>query len=491
MSSISSHHIRVIGVLTIIVLITIMPAGASIGPAKSVGLAGPDDDTSPNCLAITDGNRVIGFNSASPERILLDAPVSGLAAGEKIIALDFDSTTGTALVLTNRGRLCRLSLTNFVAVSIGFDPARLTGNLVDIEFDPITKLVRVVTDTGEHILINSRTGNIIDVLSKLHYDSLDPNADKEPRVSGAALPVAGSQLKDPFIFDHSFLYLIDPRSRQIARLGKPADEPVSPDTGRLFSIGSLNVNVSSVSGFDIAPKTNAALAIMTPEGETSPKLYRINLATGQATEIGTIGSGKQVDAFTITGEINEALCFFNPTSINGVIGQEKTVTAVVLFNANRLTGQPVEFKIVSGPNAGKTGTVVTDENGVAAFTYTSNGKPGADLVTAHGTFMAISFSSEGTVSWEDGIFISAIQLKGKNIIVQGINFKQDDQVTINDTPRNVIFQSSLQLKVKKGVRALFVCTDETPRTNQVKVFRNPLTNPGPAVQDTKAFATCP
>jgi hypothetical protein len=246
-----------------------------------------------------------------------------------------------------------------------------------------------------------------------------------------------------------------------------------------------------VSGFDISPKTNAALAIMTPEGETSPRLYRINLATGKATEIGLLGTGKQIDSFTIIGEIGEALCFFSPASISGIIGQEKTVTAVVLFNARRLPGSQVEFKIVNGPNAGKTGTVVTDENGVAAFTYTSNGKPGADLVTAQGTFMSIGFSSDATVIWEDGIFISAIQIQGKHIIVQGINFKQDDQVIINDTPRNVIFRGPGQLKVKKGVKALLVCTDETPRVNQVKVFRNPLTNPGPPVQDTKAFATCP
>ena len=49
---------------------------------------------------------------------------------------------------------------------------------------------------------------------------------------------------------------------------------------------------------------------------------------------------------------------------------------------NPVVGTQVTFTIVSGPNAGKTGTVATNSAGTASFSYVSNGAVGTDLITA-------------------------------------------------------------------------------------------------------------
>ena len=64
-------------------------------------------------------------------------------------------------------------------------------------------------------------------------------------------------------------------------------------------------------------------------------------------------------------------------------GTSHTVTATVRDQASAvLPGVTVTFSVVSGPNAGAGGTGVTDVNGQATFTYTSNGLTGTDSIQA-------------------------------------------------------------------------------------------------------------
>src|SRR4029077_13599294 len=64
-------------------------------------------------------------------------------------------------------------------------------------------------------------------------------------------------------------------------------------------------------------------------------------------------------------------------------GGSYTVTATA-GSAGSAAGAPVTFTVISGPNAGVTGTVIANASGVAAFTYTdrSNGVGGTDQIQA-------------------------------------------------------------------------------------------------------------
>ncbi len=73
-----------------------------------------------------------------------------------------------------------------------------------------------------------------------------------------------------------------------------------------------------------------------------------------------------------------------PTSATNDVGTDHTVKATVLdVNGNPVPSVLVEFSIDRrSPNAEQSGTALTDSNGVATFTYTSNGEVGTDVIQA-------------------------------------------------------------------------------------------------------------
>jgi len=61
-----------------------------------------------------------------------------------------------------------------------------------------------------------------------------------------------------------------------------------------------------------------------------------------------------------------------------------TVTGItVATNGSPIPGVTVVFKVLSGPNAGATGSGTTLANGQTSFTYTDNGGAGTDNIQAY------------------------------------------------------------------------------------------------------------
>ena len=74
---------------------------------------------------------------------------------------------------------------------------------------------------------------------------------------------------------------------------------VSPNSGQLFSVGALGVDVAT-GGLDIA-NDGPAYAVINAVGGTGTQLYTINTTTGAATLVGTIGDGTQTFADVAVG----------------------------------------------------------------------------------------------------------------------------------------------------------------------------------------------
>jgi hypothetical protein len=88
------------------------------------------------------------------------------------------------------------------------------------------------------------------------------------------------------------LYDIDSVLDQLFTQGSVNFPPgISPNTGTLFLVGSLGVNTSDLVGFDISGSSGVAFASLTPATRAGSSLYTINLATGAATLVGSIGNG--------------------------------------------------------------------------------------------------------------------------------------------------------------------------------------------------------
>ncbi len=73
----------------------------------------------------------------------------------------------------------------------------------------------------------------------------------------------------------------------------------------------------------------------------------------------------------------------SPLTATNDVGTSHTVTAKVTdVLGNPISGMLVTFSVISGPNAGATGTGTTDANGEATFTYSDTGGAGTDTIEA-------------------------------------------------------------------------------------------------------------
>ncbi len=93
----------------------------------------------------------------------------------------------------------------------------------------------------------------------------------------------------------------------------------------------------------------------------------------------------------------------DPLTASNPAGTSHTITATLTdINTDKpIVGATVNFTVTSGPNAGKTGTAVTDSSGVASFTYIDTGGAGTDTIVA--TFKDASgtthTSNEASKTW--------------------------------------------------------------------------------------------
>ena len=99
---------------------------------------------------------------------------------------------------------------------------------------------------------------------------------------------------------------------------------------------------------------------------------------------------------------SDATLQLGPATTSQVVGNQVSETATVLDGSGSI-GLPhvtVNFNVTSGPDAGTSGTAVTDSSGHATFTYVGAGE-GEDVITASVTTVGSFTSNSVRVMWTD------------------------------------------------------------------------------------------
>ncbi len=209
----------------------------------------------------TDGNLQI-FNPTTAT-----APVSktvtGLAAGESILGIDFRPINGQlyALAATTTGaaKLYTINLASGAATGVGAGFAITAGTTAaGVDFNPTVDRIRVVTSAGQNLRLNPNDGTIASSDAVLNGGGTTANS------AAYTNNFAGTTTTQLFVTDATKLYLQNP-----------------PNNGTLTAIGNLGVTVDELNGFDIGGRSNSAFAIFTVG--TATNVYSINTTTGAAT----------------------------------------------------------------------------------------------------------------------------------------------------------------------------------------------------------------
>jgi len=240
-------------------------------------------------FGVTASNTLISFNSLTPGTILSTAPITGLSAGENVVGIDFRPASGQLFAVTSASRVYTINTLNGVATPTGpaFTPA-LSGTAFGVDFNPVPDRIRVVSDADQSLRLNPANGAVVGTDTNLAYAAGDANANANPTVVAVAYTnnVAGTT--------STTLFGIDSNLDVLVRQGSPGGAPISPNAGTLFTIGPLGVNTTNDAGFDISDCSGTGYASLTTAGATQSQFYTINLLSGAATAVGTIGVNEVV-----------------------------------------------------------------------------------------------------------------------------------------------------------------------------------------------------
>lgn len=248
----------------------------------SVAAALPSFARAETIHAARDGNEIARFDSATPATVVVTT-VTGLSAGESLVGIDFRPANGALYGITDQGRIYTIAPATGAATLASTSSTLPSGASFAVDFNPVADRMRVVSDTGQNLRINVDTGAaIVDVT--LAYAALDPNVLVNPAVAGNAYTNSAAGLTT------TSLYGIDVVADALV-LQNP------PNNGTLTTIGALGVDAAAAGGFDISRVANTAYAALSVGGVAG--LYRIDLATGAATAVGTIGDGANVRGLAV------------------------------------------------------------------------------------------------------------------------------------------------------------------------------------------------
>ena len=248
---------------------------------------------------LTDENDLISFDSANPTDLLSASAITGLG-GQDLLGIDFRPANGVLYGVGNFGGVFRIDPATGVAVQASALNVPLSGSRFGLDFNPIPDRLRIVSDTGQNLRVNVDTGAVT-VDTPLNYGPNQPGATGDaPIVVGAAY--TNSFPPSPRTDPATTLYGIDVRSSEDRLV---IQSP--PNAGVLTVVGPLGLDASSLQGFDIFIEegSNVGLAALQDITGGVSRLYRINLATGQATLVpggggtGVIGGGDLIDGLTV------------------------------------------------------------------------------------------------------------------------------------------------------------------------------------------------
>jgi Ca2+-binding RTX toxin-like protein len=243
-------------------------------------------------FALSDRNSLVSFSPDDPGQTK-SIKVSGVKGN--LVGIDFRPANGLLYGVSDANLVYTIDPNNGKAqlVSNNPTPFSLNGKAFGIDFNPVPDRIRVVSDAEQNLRLNPDTGglarnpdgtNAID--TALAYAAGDPNANVDPNIVAAAYTnnFAGSTTTSLFDLDSK----LDPLVRQ-GGANVPPGTP-SPNTGQLFTIGSLGIDFKS-GGFDIFSPAPGINNVNLAYAVTGTKLYSIDLSTGSATNLGKIGSG--------------------------------------------------------------------------------------------------------------------------------------------------------------------------------------------------------
>jgi len=291
-------------------------AVTALGPVGTGGITGlaVQQPASTRFVGLSaDGTQLLRFSSATPDAAVTVA-IAGVTAGETLVGIDYRPQTGQLYSLgvadaADTGTLYLLDpqtgAATIVGTAAGVAFVDAAGAPVDLpaaasgygfDFNPTVDRIRVTTQTGLNLRINPNNGAPVD--GNLNNTANPPaGINTDGLINGVATGVSGAAYTNSFgqslTGGVTTQYVIDAVSNSVYIQNPPNSGAVT--AGVAIMIGDVPLDFTEVSGFDIPldvrvtasnmpVQSGSAFAALMVAGEQ--RMYRIDLVTGQATDLG-------------------------------------------------------------------------------------------------------------------------------------------------------------------------------------------------------------
>ncbi len=326
--------------------------------ALLAALALPSAAAAYPAVGVTDlaGDSLVSLDTANPASFTSVRPISGLAAGERIVGIDYRNAPDPvnapgatprlfALAVDGNGtgtnaRLYTVDPGTGAATAVGAgafsfstaSPAHAFG----FDFNPRVDRIRAVNASDENMRANPNNGGRADF----------PANDTDLNPAGQQVSaIAYDRVSETFLGvpNTSTVYGINPVTDMLVTVGGINGSP-SPNGGGVFGIGGLTVNAASGASInlDIA-LDGTAYATMTVGGNSG--LYTVNLTSGAATLIANMAN--PLRAFAV---VPDSSVQFSAEALTQAEGGTATVT--VTRTGSLASTQTVGYETTAGTASG-------------------------------------------------------------------------------------------------------------------------------------------
>ena len=239
--------------------------------------------------ALTQNMQLLTVNAGQPRLVQKRVSVTGLPAGESLVGIDYRVAKGVLFAVSRSGTVYTLDANTGVLKAVSGKPLdkALEGDAFGVDFNPVADRIRVVSNTGQNLRLHPDTGGLASADPALAFAPGDAQAAFKPDVVAAGYTY--NKTNDKLTTN----YAIDRREGTLITQGtvEGVQPAVSPNTGQLRTVGPLGTGPLVDAALDIADVTGAAFAAVRTAAQPSTRLVWVDLASGKATFVGTVGDG--------------------------------------------------------------------------------------------------------------------------------------------------------------------------------------------------------
>src|SRR3954470_16403021 len=354
--------------------------GVLVAATAFVSLSVPPAGAVP--IVVSNGSTIVNADTNNLPSPSAPITVTGLQAG--LLGIDQRPATGQLYGIDSTGRVYVIDPSTGVATQVGSAAAFMPGGTAyGSDFNPVVDKIRVVSDSEQNMRLNPDDGTLF---------STDTPLNPPGNVAAAAYTNNTAGATSTTLYDINWF------TGKLYTQGGVGGSPDSPNTGNLHEVGSLNLASPSDGnrvGFDIGAD-GVALATITTGGVS--KLFGINLTTGQATNLGTIG----------TGTVSYSGLAIMPSRIrftSSSVGASEGGTATFTLTRSAPAPGPVSVTYSTGAGTATSGADFTPTSGTVSW---GAGESGAKTI-------AVPVSADSAAEGDETFSVSVSSPEGADV----------------------------------------------------------------------------